>query len=186
MAHAQKPYFVFWRNGRVHLNRRSCQFSRLLAAEVCATAVVMVDTPCSEVVWRVLATHSILQFPLQFPSRASPCAITFQLGSIHCAGGWVGPRAGLTDAENVAPHQDSISGPPSPWVAIPIELSWPIYWPIETMISYTVGETSVKDLPTFQKNLLPPFSGYCKNRGCTFRPKYCRNCIVSSHGRWIR
>jgi hypothetical protein len=28
---------------------------------------------------RVLATHSIRQFPLHFPSRASPCAITFQL-----------------------------------------------------------------------------------------------------------
>jgi len=26
------------------------QFSRLLAAEVCASAVVMLDTPCSEVV----------------------------------------------------------------------------------------------------------------------------------------
>ena len=55
------------------------QFSRLLAAEVCASAVLMLDTPCSEVVWRVLATHSIHQFPLHFPSRASPCAITFQL-----------------------------------------------------------------------------------------------------------
>jgi len=28
-----------------------------------------------------MATHSIRQFPLQFPSRASPCAITFQLES---------------------------------------------------------------------------------------------------------
>jgi len=55
------------------------QFRRLLAAEVCATAVVMLDTPCSEVVWRVLATHSIRQCPIHFPSRASPCAITFQL-----------------------------------------------------------------------------------------------------------
>ena len=27
---------------------------------------------------RVLATHSIRQFPLHFPSRASPCAITFR------------------------------------------------------------------------------------------------------------
>jgi len=27
---------------------------------------------------RVLATHSICQFPLHFPSRASPCAIRFQ------------------------------------------------------------------------------------------------------------
>jgi hypothetical protein len=81
MAHAQKPDFVFWRNRRVHLNRRGRQFSRLLAAEVCASAVVMLDAPCSGVVWRVLATHSIRQFPLHFPSRASPCVITFQLDS---------------------------------------------------------------------------------------------------------
>jgi len=84
MAHAQKPDFVFRRKGRVHLNRLGGvgrQFSRLLAAEVCASAVVMLDTTCSEVVWRVLATHSIRQFPLHFPSRASPCAITFQLQS---------------------------------------------------------------------------------------------------------
>jgi len=57
------------------------QFSRLLAADVCASAVVMLDTPCSEVVWRVLATHCIRQFPLYFPSLASPCTITFQLES---------------------------------------------------------------------------------------------------------
>ena len=81
MAHAQKPDFVFRRNGRVHLNRRGRQFSRLLAAEVCASVVVTLDTPCSEIVWRVLATHSIRQFPLHFPSRASPCSITFQLDS---------------------------------------------------------------------------------------------------------
>jgi hypothetical protein len=77
MAHAQKPDFVFRRNGRVHLNRRGRQFGRLLAAEVCASAVVMLDTPRSEVV-RVLATHSIRQFPLHFPSHASPCAIRFR------------------------------------------------------------------------------------------------------------
>ena len=81
MAHAQKPDFVFRRNGRVNLNRRRRQFSRLLADEVCASAVVMLDTPCSEVVWRVLASHSIWQFLLHFPSRASPCAITFKLES---------------------------------------------------------------------------------------------------------
>ena len=57
------------------------QFSRLLAAEVCASAVVMLGKPCSEVAWRVLATHSIRPFPLHFPSHASPCAITFQLDS---------------------------------------------------------------------------------------------------------
>jgi len=84
MAHAQKPDFVFRRNGRVHLNRRGRQFSRILAAGVCGSAVVMLYTPCSEVVWRVLATHPIRQFPLHFPSRASPCTITCQLDSnIH-------------------------------------------------------------------------------------------------------
>ena len=67
MAHALKPDSVFRRNRRVHLNRQGRQFSRILAAEVCASAVVMLDTPCSEVVWRVLATHSIRQFPLHFP-----------------------------------------------------------------------------------------------------------------------
>jgi len=84
MAHAQNPDFVFQRNERVHLIRRGRQFSRLLAAEVCASAVVMLDTPCYEVVWRVLATHSICPSPLPFPSRASPCAITFQLDSTFC------------------------------------------------------------------------------------------------------
>jgi len=41
---------VFQRNGRVHLYRRGCQFSRLLAAEVCASAVVMLGRPCSDTV----------------------------------------------------------------------------------------------------------------------------------------
>jgi len=47
----------------------------------------MLDTPCSEVVWRVPATHSIRQFPLHFPSRASRCAITFQPDSFNMA--WI-------------------------------------------------------------------------------------------------
>ena len=81
MTHSQKPDFFFQQNGRVRLNWQRCQFCRLPAAEVWASAVTMLDTPCSEVVWRALATHSIHQFPLQFPSRPSSCAITFQLGS---------------------------------------------------------------------------------------------------------
>ena len=98
MAHAQKPDFVFRRNGWIHLNRRGRQFSRLLAAEVCASAVVKLDTPCYEVVWRVLATHSICQFPLHFPSRASPCAITFQLDSTNIS---EEPAAYLSEQNNV-------------------------------------------------------------------------------------
>ena len=83
MGHVQKPDFVFRRNGRVHLNQQGRQFSRLLAAEVCASAAVMLDTPCSEAVWRVLANHCIRQFPLHFPSCASPYAITFQPESTY-------------------------------------------------------------------------------------------------------
>jgi len=50
MARVQKPDFVFWRNRQVHLNRQGRQFSRLLAVKLCASAVVMLDTPYSEVV----------------------------------------------------------------------------------------------------------------------------------------
>jgi hypothetical protein len=81
MAHAQKPDFFFRRNGWVYWNRRGHPFSWLLAAEVCVSAVVMLDKPCSEVVWRVLTTNSITHFPLHFPSCASLFAITFQLDS---------------------------------------------------------------------------------------------------------
>jgi len=83
MAHAQKPVFVFRRKRRVHLNQRGRQFSGLLAAEMCASLVIMLDkrTPCSEVVCDILASKPIRQFPLHFSSRASPCAITFQLES---------------------------------------------------------------------------------------------------------
>jgi hypothetical protein len=87
MTHAQKSDFVFRRNGRVHLNRRGRQFSRLLAAEVCASAVVMLNTSCSEVMWRVLAAHSIRQFPLHFPSCASPAPSHFYWSLIQTACG---------------------------------------------------------------------------------------------------
>ena len=69
MAHAKKPDFVFRRNGRVHLNWPVGVSSvDYCTAKACASAVVMLDTPCSEVVWRVLATHLFRQFPLHFPS----------------------------------------------------------------------------------------------------------------------
>ena len=82
MAQRQKPDFVFQaKRTSPFKSAGGCQFSWLLAAEVCASAVVMLDTPFSEVVWRVLATYCIRQFPLHFPSRDSQCAITFQLDS---------------------------------------------------------------------------------------------------------
>ena len=93
MAHAQKPDFVFRRNGRVHLNSWGRQFSRLLAAEVCASAVVMLDTPSSDV---VKGTGYPLHSPVS-PSLPLPCVTVCHHVStgIHCTGGWAGPRGGL-------------------------------------------------------------------------------------------
>ena len=67
MAHAQKPDLVFRQNGWVHLNRQGCQFSRLLAAEVCASAVVMLNTPCSEVAWEYWLPTPFATFPFTSP-----------------------------------------------------------------------------------------------------------------------
>ena len=63
MAHAQKPDFVFPRNGRVHLNRWGRQFSPLLAAELCASAWVMLDRPRSEVAWEYWLPTPFASFP---------------------------------------------------------------------------------------------------------------------------
>ena len=45
---------------------------------------------------RVLATHSIRQFPLHFTFRASPCATRFRTSSTfyYVLGGWVGGWVG--------------------------------------------------------------------------------------------
>jgi len=53
MAQAQKTDLVFQRNRRVHLNRRGCQFSRLLAAKECASA----DSEC--IIFSKYVDHSL-------------------------------------------------------------------------------------------------------------------------------
>ena len=67
MAHAQKPDFVYRRNGWVHLNRRGRQLSRMLAAELCPSALVMLDTPRSEVVSEYWLPNPIASFPFTSP-----------------------------------------------------------------------------------------------------------------------
>ena len=67
MANAQKLDFVFPRNGLVHLNRWGCQFSRLLAAEVCASVWVMLDRPRSEVEWEYWLPTPFASFPFTSP-----------------------------------------------------------------------------------------------------------------------
>jgi len=84
MAHAQKPDFICWRNGQVHLNRWGCQFIRLLAAKVCASAFV-VGSNAGYTMFQSSAKSTgyplHLQFSLHFPSCAPLCAITFHLES---------------------------------------------------------------------------------------------------------
>jgi hypothetical protein len=81
MAHAQKPVLVFQRNGTSPFKSADGGVSSVdyCAAEVCASAVVMLDTPCSEVECKTSGypLHSHVS-----PSLPLPCAITFQLDSI--------------------------------------------------------------------------------------------------------
>ena len=72
MAHAQKPDFVFPLNGRVHLNRRGRQFSRLLAAEVCASAFIVSSNAGYIIFWgSVKGTGHPLHSPVS-PSLPHP------------------------------------------------------------------------------------------------------------------
>ena len=66
---------------------------------------------CSEVVWRVLATHSIRQFPLHFPSRPSPCAITFQLGTTFDSHNGISLRVLAFAWRRFRPHSLTLSIP---------------------------------------------------------------------------
>jgi hypothetical protein len=73
VAHAHKPDFVCRRNGRVHLNRRGRQFSRLLAAEVCGSAFI-VGSNVGYAMFRgsVKSTGYPLHSPVS-PSLPLPC-----------------------------------------------------------------------------------------------------------------
>jgi len=62
-----EPDFVSRRNGRVPLNWRGLQFSRLLAAEVCASAAVMLDTPCSKYCEEYWLPTPFASFPFTSP-----------------------------------------------------------------------------------------------------------------------
>jgi len=64
MAHAQKPDSVFQRNGRVHLYRRGCQFSRVLAFLECGSR----ENDCSNTGWTVPSQAENCWLPSTFAS----------------------------------------------------------------------------------------------------------------------
>jgi len=84
MAHAQKPDFVFRKNGRVHLKRRGCQFSRTTGSR----GVRLSGSNAGYTMFRgsVKGTGYLIHSPVSssLPLRASRCAITFQPNSTSC------------------------------------------------------------------------------------------------------
>jgi hypothetical protein len=80
MAHAQKTDSVFRRNGRVYLNRQVASVHSNIGSRV--VRIRGINAGYNMIRGSVKSTHSIRQFPLHFPTRASRCAITFQLDSI--------------------------------------------------------------------------------------------------------
>jgi len=81
MAHAQKPDFVFRRNGRVHLNRKGASVQSTTGSR----GVRISGSNAGYFMFRgsVKSTGYPLHspVPLHFPYCASPCAIIFQLDS---------------------------------------------------------------------------------------------------------
>jgi len=82
MAHAQKSDFVFRRNGRAHLNRQGASVQSTTGIR----GVRISGSNAGYTMFRgsVKGTGYPLHSPdssLLLPSRASPCAITFQLDS---------------------------------------------------------------------------------------------------------
>ena len=80
-TYQQRPVEIWWHTRRNHFSSFGetddsisivwgRQFSRLLAAEMCPSAVLMLDTSCSDVVWRIQANHSIRPV---YPSLPLPC-----------------------------------------------------------------------------------------------------------------
>jgi len=108
MAHAQKPDFVFRRNGRSPFKSAGASVQSTAGSRGVRINGSNAGYSMFRGSVRVLATHSIRQFPLHFPSRASPCAIRFQTHTTtprplyprvtpgaYCTGGWMGLGSGL-------------------------------------------------------------------------------------------
>ena len=80
-------------NRWVHLNRQGRQFSQVMAAEVCASALVMLDTPHSEVVWEYWLSTPFANFPFISPPMHHCVPSGFKCTILISVRGWVDLRA---------------------------------------------------------------------------------------------
>jgi hypothetical protein len=150
MAHAQKPDFVFRQNGRVHLNRPrggGDQFSRVLAAKLCASAVSNVGYTMfrGSVKSTGYPLHSPVS-PLHFPSRASPSAITFQLDSTNTS-----VLVRILSANRWVMYA-------SVCACVSLCTCLAHIFMVELLKNCGYMGCDVMGIPTFQHNLLPPSS----------------------------
>ena len=124
MAHAQKPDFVFPQNGRFHLNRWGCQFSRLLAAEVCASAWVILDRPRSQVPWEYWLPTPFARFPFTYPPvrHRVPPGSERALPSYSCLQNpWLGGYS-PPDPRSLCPQLNLLNPPRKKFLVTPLQL----------------------------------------------------------------
>jgi len=81
MAHALKPFFIFRRKRTSPFQSPGASVQSTAGGRGVRNSVSNAGHTTFQGSVRVVATQSIRQFPLHFPSRASPCAIRFQTHS---------------------------------------------------------------------------------------------------------
>jgi hypothetical protein len=170
MAHAQKPEFVFRRKGRVYLNRRGRQFSRLLAAEVCASAVVMLDTPRSEVVWEYWLPTPFASFPFTSPpvrhrapsgfKRTLLHSLTSHLLHLSVASGWYHSTNGALSTVDFVSASGWYLGCwySSAFILVPSGLCLPTFYssPCWSRSSYHSGKGQLEHFSVFPIKVITP------------------------------
>ena len=100
MACAQKPDFIFLWNRRVHSNRPEASVQLTTGSR---GVRISGSNAGYTMFW---GSVKGTEFPLHFPSSASPCAITFQLESTTRH--WVQSDVGCTSHHPATPHPPTI------------------------------------------------------------------------------
>ena len=127
------------------------QFSRILAAEVCASAVVMLDTPCSEVECKTdgytLHSHVSRSLPLPYVTVCHQISAGLYVSYILLPSKW-GPKVGRCDHSTAAGSKEKgvRLGQQTSYI-FPTELHPRRRPALNTVITYTYSKT-ITSLPS--------------------------------------